>query len=379
MKLKSKLPSIGTTIFTIMSSYANEYKAINLGQGFPDYSIDEELLECVNRAMRNGFNQYTHMNGYPLLREKVAAKANELYNSSITDDDITITPGATYALFTCISAIVNEGDEVIIFEPAYDCYRPAIQLNGGHAISIQINEDFSIPWENVKQKINNKTKAILINTPHNPTGYVFTENDINELAKITRDTDIIIISDEVYEHLIFDNKKHLSVLANQELYERSFACFSFGKTYNCTGWKIGYVIAPKNLMKEFRSIHQFNAFCVDTPKQVAIAEYIDNKSAYLNLSKEMQFKRDYFRKLMAETIFEVIPSSGSYFECYTYQNYSEMNDKEFAIELVQNYGVATIPMSAFYSNQEHSNRLRFCFAKKLETLEFAVERLIKLK
>lgn len=379
MKLKSKLPSVGTTIFTIMSNYANEYKAINLGQGFPDYNIDEELLECVNKAMRNGYNQYTHMNGYPILREKIASKANELYSINLTDDDITICPGATYALFTCITSIINEGDEVIIFEPAYDCYRPAIQLNGGHAKAVQLNPDFSIPWEEVKQKINNKTKAILINSPHNPTGYVLTEEDINELNKITRDTDIIIISDEVYEHLVFDNKKHLSVISNKELYERSFACFSFGKTYNCTGWKIGYVIAPKNLMKEFRSIHQFNAFCVDTPKQVAIAEYIDNKSAYLNLGTEMQSRRDYFRDLMRETIFDVIPSSGSYFECYTYNNYSKLNDKDFAIELVKNYGVATIPVSAFYSNQEHSNRLRFCFAKKQETLEFAVERLIKLK
>lgn len=379
MKLKSKLPSVGTTIFTTMSSYANQYNAINLGQGFPDYKMDDELLECVNRAMKNGYNQYTHMNGYPLLREKIAAKANELYNSNITDENITICPGATYALFTCITAIVNEGDEVIIFEPAYDCYRPAIQLNGGHAVAVQLKDDFSIPWDNVKQKITNKTKAILINTPHNPTGYVFTEDDISELTKITRDTDILIISDEVYEHLVFDSKKHLSVLSNSELFNRSFACFSFGKTYNCTGWKIGYVIAPTNLMKEFRSIHQFNAFCVDTPKQVGIAEYMDNKSAYYNLSVEMQHRRDYFRNLMKETIFEVIPSSGSYFECYTYNNYSELNDKEFAIELVKNYGVATIPVSAFYSNLEYSNRLRFCFSKKLETLEFAVERLIKLK
>lgn len=379
MKLKSKLPSVGTTIFTVMSNYANEYKAINLGQGFPDYNIDEELLECVNKAMRNGYNQYTHMNGYPLLREKIAAKANELYSTNITDDNITICPGATYALFTCITSIINEGNEVIIFEPAYDCYRPAIQLNGGHAKVVQLNSDFSIPWDEVKQKINNRTKAILINSPHNPTGYVLTEDDINELVKITRDTDIIIISDEVYEHLVFDNKKHLSVIANEELFARSFACFSFGKTYHCTGWKIGYVIAPDYLMKEFRSVHQFNAFCVDTPKQVAIAEYIDNKSAYLNLANEMQAKRDYFRELMKETIFEVIPSSGSYFECYSYNDYSDLNDKDFAIELVKNYGVATIPVSAFYSNQEHSNRLRFCFAKKRETLEFAVERLIKLK
>lgn len=378
--IHSKLPNIGTTIFTVMSSLAQQHNAVNLGQGFPDFSMDEGLIDCVNVAMRSNHNQYTHMNGYPLLREKIADKIYKLYGNKISfESDITITPGATYAIFTAISTIVNEGDEVIAFEPAYDCYKPTVELNKGKYIPIELNENFSIPWEKVKEKINHKTKAIIINTPHNPSGYVWTMEDIEQLDTLTKDTNIIIISDEVYEHLIFDNRFHESVLKHKRLYDRSFVCFSFGKTYHCTGWKIGYVIANPNLMKEFRTIHQFNAFCVDTPKQYALASYIENENAYLNLGKEVQKKRDYFRKLMSNTSFKLIPSQGSYFECYSFENISHKNDKDFAIELVSEYGIAAIPLSSFYTNETNSKILRFCFAKKEETLEKAAEKLMRVQ
>ena len=377
MNITPKLPAIGDTIFTSMSALANQYNAINLGQGFPDFPMSEELTELVNKAMKDGFNQYTHSNGYPVLRNNIAEKVNSLYQNNINPDaEITLTPGATYAIYTALTTILQANDEVIVFEPAYDCYHPTIALNGAKSVIIELQAPtFSIPWDEVKEKINDKTKAIIINTPHNPTGYVWTSADMMMLQECTRDKNIFIISDEVYEHLIFEDKKHESVLKYPELYEKSFVCFSFGKTYHCTGWKLGYVIAPPSMSKEFRSIHQFNAFSSDTPKQVGIAEYIKNQQAYLQLGKTIQAKRDYFANLMSNTPFVRIPSYGSYFECYSFKNISKESDKEFAIRLVKEYGVAGIPVSAFYKSGKDESLIRFCFAKKEETLEAAAGQL----
>lgn len=381
MLLQSKLPNVGTTIFTVMSSLAVEHKAINLGQGFPDFMMSEELTCLVNSYMQKGCNQYVHMAGLPLLRERLAEKCNKLYNASINGEtQITITPGGTYAIYTAITAVLQKGDEVIVFEPAYDSYIPNIEVNGAKAITISLEFPiYSIPWDKVREKVSDKTRMIIINSPHNPTGAVLSKNDIEELRKIVADTNIIIISDEVYEHLIFDNLQHESILRYPDLMERSFVCFSFGKTYHCTGWKIGFCIGNEALMKEFRKVHQFNCFSVDSSKQFALAEYLTEEDEYLNLGKQMQAKRDYLRKLMAATPFKLIPSHGSYFECYSYKGLSDLNEKDFAIYLTKEFGVTTIPVSAFYQNEEDNKVVRFCFAKKEETLAMAVERLIKLK
>ena len=376
--IHSKLPNVGTTIFTVMSSLAVEHKAINLGQGFPDYQMSEELVELVNQAMRKGFNQYVHMNGYPPLRESIAAKVEYLYKNKISaDTEITITPGGTYALYTSLATILQPGDEVIVFEPAYDSYIPAIELNGAKAVTIElVFPDYSINWNEVKNKINEKTRCIMINSPHNPTGSVLSADDMRQLGAIVKDSNIIIISDEVYEHLIFDGKQHESVLKYPELFERSLVCFSFGKVYNCTGWKLGYCIAPSWIMSEFRKIHQFNCFTCDTPKQVALAEFLQKKEPYLNLGKQLEQKRDHFLQLMSSTKFKALPSFGSYFQIYSYEALSDMDEKEYAIHLTKNYGVATIPVSAFYRDGVNKKVLRFCFSKKEETLEAAAERLM---
>lgn len=377
----SKLPEVGTTIFTVMSVLANEHKAVNLGQGFPDFSMSDELTSLVNAAMKNDLNQYTHMNGFPLLRERLCEKAAKLYGANINPEtQVTVTPGGTYAIYTSLTTVLRPGDEVIVFEPAYDSYIPNIEINGAIPVLIALQyPDYSIPWDEVRSKITSKTKMIMINTPHNPTGSVLRENDIEELRSIVRDTDIMILSDEVYEHLIFDEIPHQSMLRYPDLLERSFVCFSFGKTYHCTGWKLGYCITSPTLMKEFRKVHQFNCFSCDTPKQVAIAEYLQNEEAYLGLPAFLQAKRDFFRELMKATPFQCIPSHGSYFECYSYANFSDEPDKDLAIRLTKEYGIATIPMSAFYKYGQDNNVLRFCFAKKEETLERAVEKLRNLK
>ena len=290
----SKLPDIGTTIFTEMSMLAAEHKAVNLGQGFPDYDISPELTQLVYKAMQDGFNQYTHMAGYPPLREAIAAKVHTLYQNNLSPDEITITPGGTYAIYTALTTILQKGDEVIILEPAYDSYVPAIKLCGAVVVPVSLSfPGYSIPWDEVKNHINAKTKAIVINTPHNPTGYVFTEDDIENLKDLVALTGLYIISDEVYEHLVFDGKAHLSLLKYPELYSHSFVCFSVGKTYHCTGWKMGYCIAPPHLTKEFRKIHQYNAFCCFTPLQVALSGFLQNEQAYLGLGHFMQQKRDH--------------------------------------------------------------------------------------
>lgn len=377
--IHSKLPNVGTTIFTVMSQLAVEHGAVNLGQGFPDFPMSDELTSLVAKAMKDGFNQYVHMNGLPALRDALAAKASELYHTPINPEtNITVTPGGTYAIYTALTTALQPGDEVIVFEPAYDSYIPNIEINGAKAVRISLQyPNYTIPWQEVRASVNERTRMIMINTPHNPTGAVLSEADMIALASIVTGTKIIILSDEVYEHLIFDGIAHQSILRYPELFERSFVCYSFGKTYHCTGWKLGYCIAPESLMKEFRKVHQFNCFTCDTPKQVALAEYLNNKIAYLTLGSFVEQKRNYFRALMADTPFTCIPSHGSYFECYSYAGFSNEADKDLAIRLTKECGIATIPVSAFYQNGEDNKVLRFCFAKKEETLEKAIASLKK--
>jgi methionine aminotransferase len=378
--MQSKLPHIGTSIFTVMSQLAVKHNAINLGQGFPDFPMSEALIDCVTEAMKAGGNQYAHTNGVPLLRERLAEKINSLYGTTIhAETEITVTPGGTYAIFSAFSTIIQPGDEVIIFEPAYDSYIPNITFNGGVVVPIALTyPNYSIPWDTLKAAITKKTKAILMNTPHNPTGMVMTKEDILQLQEIVVSNNLYLISDEVYEHLIYDDKKHESVIKYPELFARSFVCFSFGKTYHCTGWKLGYCVAPENLMKEYRKVHQFNAFSCDTPKQLGIAKHMLDKEAYLSLDKFYQAKRDYLRKLLVSTPLKYIPSSGSYFESYSYAAISNESDKVFAEKLVKDYGVAVIPMSAFYHDATDNKVIRLCFAKKEATLEAAAACLQKL-
>lgn len=379
-QIQSKLPNAGTTIFTVMSSLAAQHNAINLGQGFPDFAMSAELISLVNEAMKNGHNQYVHMNGYIPLRESIAEKVEFLYKTKINPDtQITVTPGGTYALYTALTTILQPGDEVIVFEPAYDCYIPEIEMNGAKAVTVELTfPDYKIDWASVKDKITEKTRAIIINSPHNPTGSVLSKDDIEQLRSLVNDTEIIIVSDEVYEHLIFDNKQHESILKHPDLLERSFVCFSFGKVYHCTGWKLGYCISSEYLMKEFRKIHQFNCFTCDTPKQVALSTFLKQKENYLELGSFLQRKRDFFQKLMSETKLKALPTFGSYFQIYSYKDISDESEKDFAIKLTKENGVATIPVSAFYSRGVNNAVLRFCFAKKESTLESAVERLMKL-
>ena len=378
--IHSKLPDVGTTIFTVMSSLASEYHAINLGQGFPDFPMNEELMNLVTEVMQQGYNQYVPMQGYMPLREALAEKVDFLYSCSIDPGtQITITPGGTYAIYTALTAILQQGDEVMVFEPAYDSYIPNIEINGAIAIRVGMNfPGYTINWDEVRQNITDRTKAIIINSPHNPTGAVLTPEDIQQLRDVVRGTNIFIISDEVYEHLIFDGISHQSVLRYPDLVERSFVCFSFGKVYNCTGWKLGYCIAPPELMKEFRKVHQFNCFCCHTPSQVALAAFLKNRDAYLTLGSFMQKKRDYFIEMMKDTRFGMLESHGSYFIGATYDRISSEGDKEFAIRIMKECGVATIPVSAFYKEGTDNKVLRFCFSKKEETLEQAVKRLRKI-
>lgn len=376
--IQSKLPNVGTTIFTVMSVLANQYKAINLGQGFPDYAMSEELVALVNRAMQDGHNQYVHMNGLPALRDQLAEKISGLYATPVNPEtEITITPGGTYAIYTALTALLQPGDEVIVFEPAYDSYIPNIEINGAIPILIPlVYPDYRIDWGLVKQKITAKTKLIMLNTPHNPTGAVLGADDILHLQQIVKDTGIFILSDEVYEHLIFDGKKHESMLRYPDLYERSFVCFSFGKVYHCTGWKMGYCVAPPALMKEFRKVHQFNCFTCNSPVQFALAEFLQKKENYLQLGAFLQQKRDHLSNLMQHTRFKALPSYGSYFQLYSYSLISDEKEKDFATRLTKEYGVATIPVSAFYKNGQDNQVLRFCFSKKDSTLELAVSKLI---
>ena len=376
--IHSKLPHVGTTIFTQMSSLAAQYKAINLGQGFPDFMMSDALIDLVNAAMKKGHNQYVHMNGLGLLRERIAEKSERLYSVMLNPEtDITVTPGGTYAIYTALTTVLRPGDEVIVFEPAYDSYIPTIELNGAVPILIPlIYPDYSIDWDLVKQKLSPKTKMIILNTPHNPTGSILGPNDIEQLRALVKNTNLFILSDEVYEHLIFDNKQHESMLRYPDLLERSFVCFSFGKTYHCTGWKMGYCIAPAAMMSEFRKVHQYNCFSCHSPVQFALADYLQQEAPYLQLGKELQQKRDYFQQMMQQTKFKALPTYGSYFQLYSYGGITEESEKDFAIRLTKEYGVASIPAAAFYVNGTENKVLRFCFVKNEATLEAAVNRLV---
>lgn len=373
----SKLPEVGTTIFTVMSSLAKEHNAVNLGQGFPDFDMNEELIAKVNEAMQKGYNQYTHMNGYLPLREVLAEKIANLYGSNIhADTEITITPGGTYAIYTALTSVLQPGDEVIIFQPGYDSYIPNVLVNDATPVLIPLQyPNYSINWDAVRKAVTPRTRMIMLNSPHNPTGAILRQQDIEALRTLVTGTDIFILSDEVYEHIIFDALPHQSMLRYPDLLERSFVCFSFGKIYHCTGWKIGYCVAPAAVMTEFRKVHQFNCFSTDTPKQVALASFLKQKDQYEFLGAFIQQKRDYFLRLMKDTKFNMHQSHGSYFILGSYGHFSDEAEKDIAIRITKDYGVATIPVSAFYRTPTDNKVLRFCFCKKEETLEKAVERL----
>ena len=379
-QIKSKLPMVGTTIFTVMSALANEYKAINLSQGFPNFETSSELIALVNKYMEKGFNQYAPMQGIMPLREIIAEKMFDLYKVQYNPEtEINITSGGTAAIFSAIAAVVEEGDEVIIFEPAYDCYSPAIELQGGIPVYVELKSpDYHIEWDDVKKLINHRTRMIMINSPHNPTGAVLGPSDMKQLEKITENTDIIILSDEVYEHIIFDGVEHQSIAKYPKLAERSFIGYSFGKTYHTPGWKMGYCLAPTNLMIEFRKVHQFIVFCTNTPMQYALAEYMKEKSKYLELGLFYQEKRDYFINLIKGSKFKYTPASGSYFQLLNYSSISNEMDTEYAIRLTKEIGVASVPVSVFYHQPVDNKFLRFCFAKTNETLEQAAEKLCSI-
>lgn len=381
IKIKSKLPNRGTTIFTVMSKLANDYGAINLSQGFPDFDVDAQLIELVNFYMKKGANQYAPMAGVPQLRNAISEKIDKSYNCNYNPEtEITVTAGATQAIFTAITAVVHKGDEVIIFEPAYDCYAPAVELAGGIPVYLKLTvPEFKINWKEVNSAINKKTKLIIINNPNNPAGSVLKEEDIRGLITITKNKNILILSDEVYEHLVFDNYVHHSLAAFPELRNKSFIVFSFGKTLHATGWKAGYCIAPEYLMKEFRKVHQFNVFCVNTPVQSAIADYMKEESVFLKLPEFYTKKRNLFLSLIKESNFITYPSSGTYFQILDYSRISNDNDVHFAERITKEFGVASVPVSAFYKRPTKDKLLRFCFAKKDETLKNAAMKLINVK
>lgn len=380
MHIQSKLPDVGTTIFTVMSQLAVQYKAINLSQGFPDYECSSELIGLVDHYMRSGYNQYSPMAGLLSLRERIAEKQEKLHHSIYNPEtEITITAGGTQALFASIACVIRPEDEVIIFEPAYDSYGPAVTLFGGRVRSVELSApDYSINWDEVGKLINRKTRMIIINYPNNPTGRTLNENDIKCLINLTRDSNILILSDEVYEHLIYDGKQHLSISRYPELKERSFITASFGKLLHATGWKVGYCLAPEWLMKEFRKVHQFEVFSVNSFIQHAISDFLKDDRNYLEIRNFFQVKKDFFSNLMKETRFDLLPCHGSYFQSVQYARISDERDTELARRLIKDFGVAGIPVSAFYSKATDHHVLRFCFAKKKETLEKAVEYLVKV-
>jgi len=381
MYLNSKLPTVGTTIFTVMSNMANEFGAINLSQGFPDFEPDNYLLELANQYLHKGKNQYAQMTGVPILRERLSEKFNGLYGIHLhEEDEITITAGGTQGIFTVISTLIRPSDEVIYFEPAYDSYRPSIELCGGIAKPIILEgPDYEIDWNLVRKMFSAQTKLIIINTPNNPTGRIWSPDDMKNLQQLLSNTEVFLLSDEVYEHLIYDGKKHESILNYPELRQRGFAVFSFGKTYHVTGWKIGYVIAPPQLTKEFRKVHQFNVFSVNTPLQFALADYLEDPGQYLNLNIFYEEKRDFFLHLLEGTGLNPLSCEGTYFQCCDYSQLSKDNDVEFTKWLVKEIGVAAVPVSSFYHQPPEANIIRFCFAKKEETLSAAGERLKKLR
>jgi methionine aminotransferase len=362
-----------------MSALAQQHQAINLGQGFPDFDCDPQLINYVHRAMTAGQNQYPPMPGMQILRQEIASKVSALYQADYdAETEITITAGATQAIMTSILACVHSGDEVVVIEPAYDSYIPTIQLAGGIPVLVGMRfEDnrFSIDWDLLASKISSKTRLIIINSPHNPTGMTLCKADLDTLAAIIRDTKILLISDEVYEHMVFDGQSHQSVASHRELAQRSFIISSFGKTYHVTGWKVGYVLAPKLMSIEFRKIHQFNVFTVNTPMQVGIAHFMQDHQHHLNLSRFYQQKRDYFREALANSKFRLLPCEGTYFQCVDYSAISNQSELDFATWLTKEVGVAAIPVSAFYREQKQNKLVRFCFAKQSNTLINALQRL----
>ncbi|HYG14234.1 MAG TPA: methionine aminotransferase [Bacteroidia bacterium] len=381
VSIASKLPKQGTTIFTVMSALAKEQGAVNLAQGFPDFECPPALVDLVTGAMKNHHNQYAPMPGVLALREKIAEKTFGLYSHEYhPDTEITITPGATLALWAAITAVVREGDEVIVIEPAYDSYVPAILVNGGRPVFTSMKfPEYRIDWEEVKKLVTFKTRMIIINTPHNPTGTVMSSADMEKLQKITEGTDIIIVSDEVYEHILFDGREHQSVARYPKLAARSFIISSFGKTFHTTGWKIGYCLAPAPLMAEFRKIYQFMAFSTNTPMQYAIAEFLNNDAAWREVSEFYQQKRNLFTGLLKSSKFKLYPCCGSYFQLAGYDKISNEKDTEFAIRLTKEHKIASIPVSVFTSHNEDNKVLRFCFAKTEDTLEKAAEILCSIR
>lgn len=378
----SKLPQVGTTIFTTMSALAAQVGAINLSQGFPDYECSPQLIALVNQAMKDGYNQYAPMAGNKALRDEISLKVQKLHRATYNPDtEITITAGGTQAIFTTISAVIQPNDEVIVFEPAYDSYAPTIKVMGGVVKSLELepSNNYRIDWDMVKKLITNRTRLIILNSPHNPTATILHQEDIEQLSAIVRTQDILVLSDEVYEHLIYDGEVHHSMARYPELKERSFIVASFGKLFHATGWKVGYCLAPEHLMNEFRKVHQFLVFSVNSPAQQAIAQYLKDEDTYLSLPQFFQQKRDYFRKGLAETKFELLPSYGSYFQSVKYGHLNNEPDTEFATRLIREAGVACIPTSVFYTRGTDHKVLRFCFAKKQETLNDAVNRLLDFK
>jgi methionine aminotransferase len=388
----SRLPNVGTTIFTVMSALATEHQAINLGQGFPDFPCDRKLIEAVNEAMLADHNQYPPMIGIPKLRQEISQKIQNLYGHHYdADSEITITAGGTQGILTAVLACVSPGDEVIIIEPAYDSYRPSIELAGGivKAVSLQAVRDengqvssYEIPWDSLASSINSKTRLIMINSPHNPTGMVWNVADLDRLALLVKDTEALILSDEVYEHMVYDGAEHHSVASHPALAPRSFLISSFGKTYHVTGWKVGYVAAPAELSREFRKVHQFNVFTVNTPMQYGLASYLSEASHYLNLPQFYQAKRDFFRAGLEATRFKLLPTPGTYFQCADYSKLNipqaKLSEADFCQWLTKEIGVAAIPVSAFYEQPTESGVIRFCFAKQEKTLANALGRLQKL-
>jgi methionine aminotransferase len=380
MHIDSKLPHLGTTIFTVMSALANKHNAINLSQGFPNYPSSQKLNDLVSNAMNNGFNQYAPMAGHLELRVAISNKYDLLYKSTYhPEKEITVTAGATQAIYTAISAFVHQNDEVIIFKPAYDCYQPAIEINGGKTISIQLSApQYKVDWTEVASKISTKTKMIIINSPHNPSGTIWSKSDMLELQRLTANTDIIVLSDEVYEHIVFDNEKHQSICLFDDLKQRSFITASFGKTFHNTGWKVGYCCAPETLMQEFRKVHQFNVFSVNHPMQRGIAEFMTDAETYLGLNDFFQQKRDLFLSLIKASRFKFTPSQGTYFQVLDYSEITTENDVEFAKRLTKDFKIASIPLSVFNENNLDDKVLRFCFAKTDETLIQAADILCKI-
>ncbi|RZA32907.1 MAG: pyridoxal phosphate-dependent aminotransferase [Lysobacteraceae bacterium] len=380
--LRTRLPAVGTTVFTQMSQLALEHGAVNLGQGFPDFGCDPRLIDLVDEAMRAGHNQYAPMTGVPALRAAIAAKLEKLYGRRYDEaTEITVTNGASQAIQSAILCSVHPGDDVIVIEPAYDCYAPAIALAGGAVVPVAMrldDEGYSVPWNAVAAAVTPRTRMIVVNSPHNPTGSILRAADLEALSAIVTGTDILVLSDEVYEHMVYDGEQHASVSRLPALAERAFVISSFGKTYHVTGWKVGYVAAPAALMAEFRKVHQYNVFSVNTPMQHAIAGYMADPAPYLDLPAFYQNKRDLFRAGLAGSRFELLPADGTYFQCVRYGAISELPEADFAKWLTVEAKVAAIPVSAFYSRPTESGVVRFCFAKKDETLNKALDTLSKL-